>query len=116
MSEHDAYIAKMIARGHTSKAAESYWDAKSGNNAVVLDDNDGSIGGAFGGQAMKARDPTYSGISSIDDVVPIKKRRAEPRTIRIIDEETDRMIDVFKATGVPVVRKAGDHRRFEVTE
>lgn len=113
--EEDDYIAKMIARGHSQARAEQYWAAKSGNAGVVLENDDDAVGGTLGGQILRARDPNYSAFG-IDDVVPNKKRRAVLRTTRIIDEESDRMIDIFKSSGVPVVRKVGDHRRFEVVE
>jgi len=110
VDEEEAYIAKMIAKGHSQKRAESYWAAKSGNYTPVEDDDE-SVGGTLGGQILRARDPNYDAFN-IDDVVPNRKRRAQLRTVRLIDEENDRIIDIFKSSGVPVVRKVGDHRRF----
>ncbi len=107
--EEEDYIAKMIEKGHSAKAAQNYWNQKTGS--VMLDDDDGSAVN-FGGQILKARDPDYPNFG-IDDAVPNRKRRAVLRTERIIDEENDRMIDIFKGSGVPVVRKVGDHRRYE---
>lgn len=113
----EQYIAKMIAKGHSQKRAESYWAAKSGE-VNLLDDDDDAIGASFGGPIGRARDPAYAAFD-IGDIVPNRKGRAEPRTTRIIDEESDRMIDIFRngaAKGIPVVRKVGDRRRFEVVE
>jgi len=110
----EEYLAKMLKRGHSQKQAEAYWNARSGT-VDLLDDDDETIGGSLGGQILRARDPNYSAFD-IRDVVPDRRRHAELRTTRIIDEESDRMIDIFRSSGIPVVRKVGDRRRFEVVE
>lgn len=111
-SDEDEYIAKMIKRGRTEAQAKQYWDQKSGNAYPLLDDDDEAVGGTLGGTILRARDPDYAGYN-IYDIIPDSKRHAVPRTESvIIDQATGETIKVFRKTGIQVIRRIGDYRRF----
>lgn len=110
MSEKSDYIAAWIKKGKTKPQAEYYWKQKMGNTPDAAAPE--SLGGSFGGQIGKAHDPNYPEFG-ITDAVPDRNRRAGVSTHQVIDEATDKGISVFKRSGVPVVRKMGDRRRWK---
>jgi len=114
LTEKEDYIKRMLARNHSQKQAEAYWDQKSGDTRVVFDDDDEATGGTLGGQIARAYDEDYAPFGVANTGVPEGRESGISTENVWTDRERGKAIKVFKKTGIPVVRKMGDRTTYEV--